>query len=93
MEAIAQKRLFLASDVGGHHELIGDNETGFLFRASNLTDLTRKVNEILKAKSLWPKVLEQGRRFVETERNWTKSISGYKQVYEQLAAAAPEPVS
>ena len=90
---MAQKRLFLASDVGGHHELIRNNETGYLFRAGDLTDLTRKVNEILKAKSLWPKVLEQGRRFVETERNWTKSVSSYKQVYEQLAAAAPEPVS
>ena len=85
---MAQKRLFLASDVGGHHELIRDNETGFLFRAGDLDDLVRKVNEILNSKSLWPKVLEQGRHFVETERNWTKSVSGYQGVYERLAAVS-----
>ncbi|MDS4022459.1 MAG: glycosyltransferase, exosortase A system-associated, partial [Candidatus Competibacter sp.] len=33
LEAMAQGRIFIASDVGGHRELIRDGETGFLFPA------------------------------------------------------------
>ena len=31
LEAMAQGRMFVASDVGGHRELVRDGETGFLF--------------------------------------------------------------
>ena len=33
LEAMAQGRMFVASDVGGHRELVCHGETGFLFRA------------------------------------------------------------
>ena len=39
LEAMAQGRLFVASDVGGHRELIRDGETGVLFRAGSAGDL------------------------------------------------------
>ena len=35
LEAMAQGRMFVASDVGGHRELIRDGETGFLFPAGD----------------------------------------------------------
>ena len=35
LEAMAQGRMFVASDVGGHRELVRDGETGFLFRAGD----------------------------------------------------------
>ena len=35
LEAMAQGRLLVASDVGGHRELIRDGETGVLFRAGD----------------------------------------------------------
>ncbi len=35
LEAMAQGRMFVASDVGGHRELVRDGETGFLFPAGD----------------------------------------------------------
>ena len=35
LEAMAQRRLLVASDVGGHRELIDDGLTGRLFRAGD----------------------------------------------------------
>ncbi len=46
LEAMAQGQLFIASDVGGHRELIRDGETGVLFRAGDAADLTAKTLEL-----------------------------------------------
>ena len=42
LEAMAQGRLFVASDVGGHRELIRDGETGTLFQAGDAAALARR---------------------------------------------------
>ena len=89
LEAMAQKRLFLASDVGGHQELIRDNDTGYLFKAGDLNDLSKRIVEILADRGSWPKVLANGRRFVEEERNWHKSVVGYEDVYARLTGNRP----
>ena len=47
LEAMAQGKLVLASDVGGHKELITDNENGFLFEADNVEHLSQRIIEIL----------------------------------------------
>ena len=36
VEAMAEGRLVIASDVGGHRELIDDETTGFLFPADDV---------------------------------------------------------
>ncbi len=86
LEAMAQGRLLAASDVGGHRELIRDGETGVLFRAGDLHDLTAKVTSLLSAPASWPGLRAAARRFVENERNWTASVARYQPVYERLAA-------
>lgn len=88
LEAMAQKRLFLASDVGGHKELIRDGETGFLFRADDLDDLANRIIEVLSARARWPEILRAGRRFVEEERNWDVSVARYQDVYDRLLGRA-----
>lgn len=88
LEAMAQKNLFLASDVGGHKELIRDGETGFLFRAGDAKDLTEKIVQIATSRHTLPAILDAGRRFVEEERNWTVSVSGYQAVYDRVLGRA-----
>lgn len=81
LEAMAQGRLVVASDVGGHRELIADRETGWLFRAGDANDLARTVLELLGQPNAWPAIRAAGRRFVETERNWQASVNRYLAVY------------
>ena len=88
LEAMAQKNLFLASDVGGHKELVRDGETGFMFRAGDARDLTEKIVQIATSRHTLPAILDAGRRFVEEERNWTVSVSGYQAVYDRVLGRA-----
>lgn len=86
LEAMAGRRLFVASDVGGHRELIKDGHTGRLFRAGSAEALAEAVCEILLYRDKWSERLDAARRFVETERSWPASVSRYRPVYEQLIA-------
>ena len=83
LEAMAQGRMFVASDVGGHRELIRDRETGFLFRAGDVDALQRVLEQLLAQRELWPQVRAQARRFVEVERTWTSSVARYAEVYRR----------
>lgn len=84
LEAMAQGRVFVASDVGGHKELVIDGETGVLFKAGDPQDLADKVLGLLNATESWPLLKQAGRNFVETERNWKKSVSNYISIYRRL---------
>ena len=86
LEAMAQGRLVAASDVGGHRELIEDGRTGVLFMAGDATALAKRVLALLAAPEQWPQLREQGRRFVENERNWAASVARYRKVYGNLVA-------
>ena len=84
LEAMAQGRLMVASDVGGHKELIQDGKTGVLFRAGNTGDLASKVVALLKYEQGWDAMRKNARQFVETERNWAASVARYRGVYGSL---------
>ena len=89
LEAMAQGRLLVASDVGGHKELIRHGETGWLFEAGNAQALAGAVDELLAHRERWPALRAAGRAFVERERNWTRSVARYRPVFEALAAGVP----
>ncbi|QID18542.1 glycosyltransferase, exosortase A system-associated [Nitrogeniibacter mangrovi] len=84
LEAMAQGRIFIASDVGGHKELIRDGETGVLFPAGNAEALAGSIDELFARRSAWDDMRQAGRRFVEDVRNWTNSVAQYVPVYQAL---------
>jgi len=88
LEAMAQRKIVVASDVGGHKELIRDQENGYLFESGNELSLAAKVLEVLNHQSAWSEIRSNGRQFVETERNWAKSVANYQQVYGHLLVSA-----
>ena len=89
LEAMAQGRLLVASDVGGHKELIRDGDTGVLFRAGSAESLTDAVDGLLQRRHTWPALRAAGRAFVERERQWAASAQRYRPVFERLVAALP----
>jgi glycosyltransferase involved in cell wall biosynthesis len=85
---MAQGRLLVASDVGGHKELIRDGETGLLFKAGSAEALTLAVMRLLARREDWPSLRAAGRRFVEAERNWARSVANYRAPLEALVERA-----
>jgi PEP-CTERM/exosortase A-associated glycosyltransferase len=81
LEAMAQGRMLVASDVGGHRELIRDGETGFLFPAGDPAALATTIDRMLSARAAWPAMRACARRFVEEERTWRHSVAGYQAAY------------
>jgi glycogen synthase len=84
LEAMAQKSMFLASDVGGHKELVRDGVTGTLFRADDVDDLVSSLLSLFDQREKWPAMRDAGREFVEHERNWINSVANLKAVYQRL---------
>ena len=84
LEAMAQGKLFVASDVGGHRELVTHGETGMLFKADDAAALSEALLALLNDPARWPGLRAQGRHFVESVRNWRNSVARYQPVYESL---------
>lgn len=87
LEAMALQRPVIASDVGGHHELIRDRDTGMLFPAGDKAALKDTVCELLQNSDLQNQLKANGRRYVAEERTWARSAENYVPVYERLVGA------
>lgn len=85
LEAMAQTRLVVASDVGGHRELVRDGETGLLFKAGDPNALAAAVIDALADPQRTRAMRVAARRFVEQERTWQNSVGRYRPVFERLS--------
>ncbi|WP_333797334.1 TIGR04063 family PEP-CTERM/XrtA system glycosyltransferase [Rheinheimera sp.] len=87
LEAMAQGKVLLASNVGGHHELIEHGKTGWLFQSDDVNALSTTAVELLNATEQWPQIRQNGRNFVENVRNWQQSCGPYQAIYQRLCHA------
>jgi PEP-CTERM/exosortase A-associated glycosyltransferase len=85
LEAMAAGALVVASDVGGHRELIIDGETGLLFRAGETAELVSTLSRVLDAPSAFKGLRETAQRRVLAERTWPVVARDYLSVYEKLS--------
>ena len=84
LEAMAQKQLVLASDIGGHREMIFPNKNGFLFKADDVDDLVENIIKISNNINGYDSLKEAGWEYVNAERNWMASTENYKSIYQQV---------
>jgi len=88
LEAMAQGKLVMASDVGGHRELIRDGETGSLFRAGSIDALVSAIPQLFARRDQWDAQRRRARAYVESERQWPLIAARYRAVYGRLTPAA-----
>jgi glycogen synthase len=88
LEAMAQRKLVAASDVGGHRELIEDGVTGTLFPPGDPAALADALDKLFADRANWEQRREAARAFVERERNWAANVANYLPVYEKLTERA-----
>jgi PEP-CTERM/exosortase A-associated glycosyltransferase len=81
LEAMAMSKALLASDVGGHRELIQDGRTGVLFPAGDAAALAAALARLLEDPSLRRSLEESGRAWVAAERTWAKTTEPYGEIY------------
>jgi len=84
LEAMAQGRLVVASDVGGHKELINNGQNGYLFTAGDVKNMTLTLIQLIDRRSEWEVIKAKARKYVEQERNWPASVRRYSAVYSKL---------
>jgi glycogen synthase len=88
LEAMAQRRLVVASDVGGHRELIEHGVTGTLFAADDPTAAAAALVGVFADRPNWEARRDRARDFVEAERDWASNIARYEPVYQKLLVTA-----
>jgi PEP-CTERM/exosortase A-associated glycosyltransferase len=86
LEAMAQQRIVLASDVGGHKELIEDGLTGYLFKADSQESLCHRLVQALRERDKWPRIQQRGCQFIAEQRNWASVVARYEPVYRAVCA-------
>jgi glycosyltransferase involved in cell wall biosynthesis len=77
-------RPVLASDVGGHRELIRDRVTGRLFPAGDPDALAAAIVDLFDHPEDWAALGIAGRRYVEHHRRWSASVAAYVPAYAAL---------
>jgi PEP-CTERM/exosortase A-associated glycosyltransferase len=85
LEAMAMSRSVLASDVGGHAELIQDGTTGLLFEAESRDALVTRARALGADSGLRERLGREARRYVSADRNWDRLVARYLPVYAGAA--------
>ncbi len=86
LEAMAQRRLVVASDIGGHRELIRDGETGLLFVPGDSDALAGALLDACNDQRVG-QILEHAYEFVSQQRTWSHCALKYRDVYRNVLNA------
>ena len=84
LEAMASRCLVVASNVGGHKELIKDRKTGIFFDAGDCKDLANVIKGLVEKREIWQDMKNQAFKYVTQERTWANSVSNYIPIYDAL---------
>jgi PEP-CTERM/exosortase A-associated glycosyltransferase len=91
LEAMAQRRLVAASDIGGHRELIADGVTGTLFAPDDPHAIATALAAAFADRGGWEARRAAGVAFVRRERDWARNAGRYLPVYQALAQGRSIP--
>ena len=90
LEAMAQRRLVAASDVGGHRELVEDGTTGTLFPADDPQGCADALATLLDDRGHWDAMRALAAAHVAQRHDWADNVKRYQVVYQRLLGLAPD---
>ncbi len=91
LESMAMGKPIIASDIGGHRELIQDGYTGVLFKSGDVSALAQTLNRVLDDSGLQDRLAAQGLYWVRRNRTWDKTTSVYSEIYSRaLGTSLPD---
>jgi len=82
LEAMSLQKAVLASDVGGHRELIEHERTGLLFRSGNVLDLCYQAERLLSSRYQREQLGKAAREAILREWDWKVIAQRYRNIYE-----------
>ena len=81
LEAMAMGKVLVASDVGGHRELITHGETGVLFKAGDVDALAVELEALFADNERCEALRQQGMMWVRENQTWEKTTAVYRDIY------------
>jgi glycosyltransferase involved in cell wall biosynthesis len=88
LEIMSMEKPLLASDIGGHRELIEDGATGLLFPPGGVSHLVAACSTLLDDPRLARKLASQGRAWAAANRDWDVLMQRYLAIYADLGVRA-----
>jgi PEP-CTERM/exosortase A-associated glycosyltransferase len=83
LEAMAQRKAVLASDVGGIRELVEPEIPCLLFKADDVEDFCRQAKQLICHGTFREELAERGRQMILREKDWDILAERYRAVYQQ----------
>jgi PEP-CTERM/exosortase A-associated glycosyltransferase len=87
LEAMAKGKLVVASDVGGHREMIFPPRNGRLFTAGDPASLARACLDLLRHPRDWSDLERNALEYVSQSRSWDRNVGVYSELYGELLQA------
>ncbi len=84
MEIMAMEKTLVASDIGGHREMIRDGFNGLFFKTGDVPDLVAKCRELIINEELRRDMSIRARTWVEQNRDWSVLVERYIELYSRL---------
>lgn len=84
LEAMAMGKVLVASNVGGHKELIANNTTGVLFPAGDENALADALEGLLANPEKRELLQRQGMDWVREQQTWERTTAVYREIYANL---------
>jgi PEP-CTERM/exosortase A-associated glycosyltransferase len=84
LEIMGMGKSLLASDIGGHREIVIEGVNGLLFESENVQDLIAKCRALIENKEMRLDLGARGRKWVEENRDWSVLVQSYVKIYESL---------
>ncbi len=84
LEAMAMKKAVVASDVGGHQELVHHDVTGLLYQAEDSGALLAALERVASDTFLPQRLSEAARAYVLTERTWSRTADAEIEAYRYV---------